>query len=135
MHLRHVNSNALSQQYICSWNYEKVKKYCSPLSPGVVVVMYSVDHSVLCLFAMLLSESFHFRIMTLAQDYCVRRSVFGKLLVNHPLHMQTLARMEVTCFTCRLVYVVVNFLTQLIFIFFVVFGYGNAANEFETTEK
>ncbi|XP_073257292.1 acyl-CoA dehydrogenase family member 11-like [Porites lutea] len=35
------------------------------------------------------------RIMTLAQDYCVRRSVFGKLLVNHPLHMQTLARMEV----------------------------------------
>ena len=91
--------------------------------------MYSVDHSVLCLFPMLLSESFHFRVMTLAQDYCVRRSVFGKLLVNHPLHMQTLARMEVTCFTCRLVYVVVNFY------FSVDFGYGNAANEFETTEK
>ena len=92
--------------------------------------MYSVDHSVLCLFPMLRSESFHFRIMTLAQDYCVRRSVFGELLVNHPLHMQTLARMEViTCFTCRLVYVVVNFY------FSVVFGYGNAANEFETTEK
>lgn len=35
------------------------------------------------------------RIMTLAQDYCLRRSVFGKLLIDHPLHMQTLARMEV----------------------------------------
>ena len=67
--------------------------------------------------------------MTLAQDYCVRRSVFGKLLVNHPLHMQTLARMEVTCFTCRLVYVVVNFH------FSVVFGYGNVANEFKRKEK
>lgn len=33
--------------------------------------------------------------MTLAQDYCLRRSVFGKLLIDHPLHMQTLARMEV----------------------------------------
>ena len=36
--------------------------------------------------------------MSLAQDYCMRRSVFGKLLVDHPLHMQTLARMEVTYF-------------------------------------
>jgi len=35
------------------------------------------------------------RIMSLAQDYCVRRSVFGKLLRDHPLHMQTLARLEV----------------------------------------
>lgn len=35
------------------------------------------------------------RIMSLAQDYCLKRSVFGKLLVDHPLHMQTLARMEV----------------------------------------
>jgi len=34
------------------------------------------------------------RIMSLAQDYCLRRSVFGKLLVDHPLHLQTLARME-----------------------------------------
>ncbi|PFX21526.1 putative acyl-CoA dehydrogenase AidB [Stylophora pistillata] len=34
------------------------------------------------------------RIMSLAQDYCLRRSVFGKLLVEHPLHMQTLARIE-----------------------------------------
>ena len=38
------------------------------------------------------------RIMSLAQDYCLRRSVFGKLLVDHPLHMQTLARMEVSGF-------------------------------------
>ena len=36
--------------------------------------------------------------MSLAQDYCLRRSVFGKLLVDHPLHMQTLARMEVSGF-------------------------------------
>jgi len=35
------------------------------------------------------------RIMSLAQDYCVRRTVFGKLLKDHPLHMQTLARLEV----------------------------------------
>lgn len=35
------------------------------------------------------------RIMSLAQDYCLRRSVFGKLLVEHPLHMQTLAKIEV----------------------------------------
>ena len=33
--------------------------------------------------------------MALAQDYCLRRSVFGKLLVEHPLHMQTLAKIEV----------------------------------------
>ena len=96
--------------------------------------MYSVDHSVLCLYPLLRSESFHFRIMTLAQDYCVRRSVFGKLLVNHPLHMQTLARMEVTCFTCRLVYVVVKFFS-VNFYSSIVFGYGNVANEFERKEK
>ena len=35
--------------------------------------------------------------MSLAQDYCLGRSVFSKLLVEHPLHMQTLARMEVHC--------------------------------------
>ena len=33
--------------------------------------------------------------MALAQDYCLRRSVFGELLVEHPLHMQTLAKIEV----------------------------------------
>ena len=33
--------------------------------------------------------------MSLAQDYCLRRSVFGKLLVEHPLHMQTLAKIGV----------------------------------------
>lgn len=41
------------------------------------------------------------RIMSLAQDYCLRRSVFGKLLVDHPLHLQTLARMEVSVFLTR----------------------------------
>lgn len=32
----------------------------------------------------------------LARDYATRRPVFGKLLKDHPLHMQTLARMEVS---------------------------------------
>ena len=36
--------------------------------------------------------------MSLAKDYCLRRSVFRKLLVDHPLHMQTLARLEVMSF-------------------------------------
>ncbi|XP_071209004.1 acyl-CoA dehydrogenase family member 11-like isoform X2 [Salvelinus alpinus] len=35
------------------------------------------------------------RVLQLARDYATRRSTFGKLLRDHPLHMQTLARMEV----------------------------------------
>ncbi|KAK5871411.1 hypothetical protein PBY51_004295 [Eleginops maclovinus] len=35
------------------------------------------------------------RIVQLARDYATRRTAFGKLLKDHPLHMQTLARMEV----------------------------------------
>ncbi|KAM3610272.1 uncharacterized protein V6R79_001692 [Siganus canaliculatus] len=35
------------------------------------------------------------RVVQLARDYATRRTVFGKLLKDHPLHMQTLARMEV----------------------------------------
>ncbi|XP_022610718.1 acyl-CoA dehydrogenase family member 11-like [Seriola dumerili] len=35
------------------------------------------------------------RVVQLARDYATRRSAFGKLLKDHPLHMQTLARMEV----------------------------------------
>ncbi|XP_077378709.1 acyl-CoA dehydrogenase family member 11 isoform X2 [Festucalex cinctus] len=35
------------------------------------------------------------RVVQLARDYATRRSAFGKLLKEHPLHMQTLARMEV----------------------------------------
>uniref|UniRef100_A0A1A7XUI7 Acyl-Coenzyme A dehydrogenase family, member 11 n=2 Tax=Iconisemion striatum TaxID=60296 RepID=A0A1A7XUI7_9TELE len=35
------------------------------------------------------------RILQLARDYATRRTAFGKLLKDHPLHMQTLARMEV----------------------------------------
>ena len=38
------------------------------------------------------------RIRSLAQDYCLRTSVFGKLLVDQPLHMQTPTRMEVSGF-------------------------------------
>ncbi|XP_026178558.1 acyl-CoA dehydrogenase family member 11 [Mastacembelus armatus] len=35
------------------------------------------------------------RVVQLARDYATRRTAFGKLLRDHPLHMQTLARMEV----------------------------------------
>ncbi|XP_061624137.1 acyl-CoA dehydrogenase family member 11-like isoform X2 [Phyllopteryx taeniolatus] len=35
------------------------------------------------------------RVVHLARDYATRRSAFGKLIKEHPLHMQTLARMEV----------------------------------------
>uniref|UniRef100_A0A3B4B528 Acyl-CoA dehydrogenase family, member 11 n=1 Tax=Periophthalmus magnuspinnatus TaxID=409849 RepID=A0A3B4B528_9GOBI len=34
-------------------------------------------------------------VVQLARDYATRRKAFGKLLKDHPLHMQTLARMEV----------------------------------------
>ncbi|XP_029960378.1 acyl-CoA dehydrogenase family member 11 [Salarias fasciatus] len=35
------------------------------------------------------------RVVHLARDYATRRTAFGKLLKDHPLHMQTLSRMEV----------------------------------------
>ncbi|KAI3372879.1 hypothetical protein L3Q82_023332, partial [Scortum barcoo] len=35
------------------------------------------------------------QVVQLARDYATRRTAFGKLLKDHPLHMQTLARMEV----------------------------------------
>uniref|UniRef100_A0A667YFM6 Acyl-CoA dehydrogenase family member 11-like n=1 Tax=Myripristis murdjan TaxID=586833 RepID=A0A667YFM6_9TELE len=35
------------------------------------------------------------RVVQLARDYATHRTAFGKLLKDHPLHMQTLARMEV----------------------------------------
>ncbi|KAM9743649.1 acyl-CoA dehydrogenase family member 11 isoform 1-T3 [Menidia menidia] len=35
------------------------------------------------------------RVLQLARDYATRRTAFGKPLKDHPLHMQTLARMEV----------------------------------------
>lgn len=36
------------------------------------------------------------RIVDLARDYATKREAFGKPLKDHPLHMQTLARMEVS---------------------------------------
>ena len=33
--------------------------------------------------------------MQLARDYCTKRSVFGRYLAEQPLHMHTLAGMEV----------------------------------------
>uniref|UniRef100_A0A3P9KTU3 Acyl-CoA dehydrogenase family member 11 n=1 Tax=Oryzias latipes TaxID=8090 RepID=A0A3P9KTU3_ORYLA len=35
------------------------------------------------------------RVVQLARDFAARRTAFGKLLKDHPLHMQTLSRMEV----------------------------------------
>lgn len=35
------------------------------------------------------------RVIQLARDYASRRSAFGKILKDHALHVQTLARMEV----------------------------------------
>ncbi|XP_012819170.1 novel acyl-CoA-dehydrogenase protein isoform X1 [Xenopus tropicalis] len=35
------------------------------------------------------------RIINLARDYAAKRFVFGKLIKDHPLHIQTMARMEV----------------------------------------
>jgi alkylation response protein AidB-like acyl-CoA dehydrogenase len=38
-----------------------------------------------------------FRIISLARDYSNRRVAFGKLIRNHPLHVRTLADMELEC--------------------------------------
>lgn len=35
------------------------------------------------------------RMISLSREYALKRVVFGKLLKDHPLHMQTIARMEV----------------------------------------
>lgn len=42
-----------------------------------------------------IDEVFVFRVVQLARDYASRRSAFGKILKDHALHVQTLARMEV----------------------------------------
>ena len=66
-----------------------------------VRLMYSIlliHPRLLVMFFLIVNVFLVCRIMSLAQDYCLRRSVFGKLLVNHTLHMQTLARMEVSGF-------------------------------------
>ena len=42
------------------------------------------------------------RIVQLSTDYCTKRSVFGNLLSQYPLHLQTLARLEVEVRGCQL---------------------------------
>ena len=37
------------------------------------------------------------RIISLARDYSHRRTAFGKLIRDHPLHVRTMAEMEVEC--------------------------------------
>jgi hypothetical protein len=50
----------------------------------------------------LIASSVMRRIIQLARDYCTKRTVFGKYLVEQPLHMRTLARMEVETRGCTL---------------------------------
>lgn len=41
------------------------------------------------------TDMFGFRICNLARSYAEKRQAFGATLAQHPLHMQTLARLEV----------------------------------------
>ena len=43
----------------------------------------------------LLTAWYNFRILMLAKDYSKKREAFGNRLHKYPLHVQTLARMEV----------------------------------------
>lgn len=43
--------------------------------------------------------------ISLSRDYARKRVAFGKLLKDHPLHMQTMARMEVRLLGAKLVLV------------------------------
>ena len=40
-------------------------------------------------------KSFNFRAINLARDYATKRKAFGKYLIEHSLHNQALANMEV----------------------------------------
>lgn len=42
------------------------------------------------------------RMISLSREYARRRVAFGKLLKDHPLHMQTIARMEVRLLGAKL---------------------------------
>ena len=48
----------------------------------------------------LLSLENNRKITSLARDYATRRSAFGNQIYKHPLHIQTLARMEVETRGC-----------------------------------
>jgi len=37
------------------------------------------------------------KVLSLARDYATRRTAFGRTIAHHPLHIQSLARMEVEC--------------------------------------
>ncbi|KAM7391876.1 hypothetical protein PAMP_022526 [Pampus punctatissimus] len=54
-----------------------------------------IHNSVSAAAAMRRQDTTHTTVVQLARDYATRRTAFGKLLKDHPLHMQTLARMEV----------------------------------------
>ena len=45
-----------------------------------------------------ISAGFMRRILQLSRDYATKRTVFGKYLADQPLHMHTLAKMEVSSY-------------------------------------
>ena len=51
-----------------------------------------------------------FRLLNLSKDFALRRTAFGQLLSENPLHMQTLARLEVNYCYCVAIGDVVIFL-------------------------
>jgi len=64
-----------------------------PLQKGVPVI--STLFNLTRIFNAIGSVSSMRRGLALARDYCHRRETFGKLLCEHPLHLQTLATLEV----------------------------------------
>jgi alkylation response protein AidB-like acyl-CoA dehydrogenase len=46
---------------------------------------------------MISSDSLRRRIIHLARDYAQKRTAFGRYLIQHPIHLITLAHMEITC--------------------------------------
>ena len=63
--------------------------------PGRGVAAISPMLTVTRLHNSLMAASTMRRIVNVAKDYARRRTAFGKAIADHPLHAQTLARLEV----------------------------------------
>ena len=91
-HLPHAHHHQAAQQHIISGGHEKVR---------VCVDRYTLPHGhhyctdLLWVHLPLLYS----RMLQLSRDYAGKRTAFKKPLTSHPLHMQTLARMEVSAIT------------------------------------
>lgn len=59
------------------------------------LVFFTETSLIYIFFKHYIDEVFVFRVVQLARDYASRRYAFGKILKDHALHVQTLARMEV----------------------------------------